>query len=288
MTDALITGSGMVATALLECAPDFGIAARRLARREADLTDPAAVERAIRAARPEVIIHTAAETRVDYCESHPEQALRINALGTVNVRNVAAEINAGLVYLSTDYVFDGDKSSPWLESDEPNPVNAYGISKLAGEWAVQAYERGRVVRTSGVFGSRGDGRLERNFFRAIAGRLAADASPVQVVDDLQTAISYAPHLARMLLQLIAGGLPQVVHLTSAGQDSWYGWARRAAVLLGYEPARIAAVSAEDISQRGRAPRPRYSVLGSDNAEVATLIDRYPAEAGLEEYCASIA
>jgi len=288
MTDALITGSGMVATALLECAPDFGIAARLLARQEADLTEPAAVAQAIRAARPEIIIHTAAETRVDYCESHPEQALRINALGTVNVRNAAAEINAELVYLSTDYVFDGDKSSPWLESDEPNPVNAYGISKLAGEWAVQAYALGRVVRTSGVFGPRGDGRPERNFFRAIAGRLAADASPVEVVDDLQTAVSYAPHLARMLLQLTAGGLPPVVHLTSAGQDSWFGWARRAAVLLGYEPARIVPVPAADISQSGRAPRPRYSVLGSGNAEVAALVNRYPAEAGLGEYCASFA
>jgi len=286
MRKVLITGSGMVATALLECAPEFGFAPHLLLRRQADITEQTAVARAIWEAKPAIVIHTAAETRVDYCESQSEEALKTNALGTVNVRNAAAEINAELVYISTDYVFSGEKSSPWLESDEPNPVNAYGVSKLAGEWAIQAYEFGRIVRTSGVFGRRGAGRPERNFFKSITGRLAADNQPVEVVDDQLTAVTYAPHLARMLLDLAGRPLPPVVHLTSAGQDTWCGWARRAAALLGHDPARIKPVSSAETAETGRARRPHYSVLGSAFAEIVELVGRYPAEAGLREYLAS--
>jgi dTDP-4-dehydrorhamnose reductase len=273
----------MVASALRTCAAEFGFDAVVLARRQVDITDAAAVAQAIRRAAPDLVIHTAAETRVDYCERHSEQALQANALGTANVRNAAAKLSAELVYISTDYVFNGAKTTPWLESDEPDPINAYGASKLAGEWAVRAYGLGRIVRTSGVFGRRGGGRQERNFFQAIAGRLAADSQPVEVVDDQLTAVTYAPHLARMLLDSAGAGLRPISHLTSAGQDSWCGWARRAAGLLGHDPARIRPVSTADMHQADRAPRPRYSVLGSEFEEIAEQVCHYPAESGLREY-----
>lgn len=287
MQRILITGSGMVGSALLAHAPDYGITASLLSRQQASITEQSAVERAVRAAKPDIVIHTAAETRVDYCEDHGEEALQVNAMGTVQVRNAAAACGADFVYLSTDYVFNGEKSTPWLESDEPNPVNAYGVSKLAGEWAAGAYEMGFIIRTSGVFGPRGDGKPERNFFRTIASRLAADDRPVEVVDDQITAVTYAPHLARMILELAGSGFLPTAHLTSAGQDSWWGWARRAAGILGQDAARIKAVATDDLGGETRARRPRFSVLGSESAAITSLVGRYPAEEGLREYLSSL-
>jgi len=287
MKDILITGSGMVGSALMKHAPDFGFKATLLSHQHVSITNQNEVERAVLAARPDIIFHTAAETRVDYCETHAEQALQVNSMGTVHVRNAANECGAKLVYLSTDYVFSGKKSSPWVESDEPAPVNAYGISKLAGEWATNAYDIGYTVRTSGVFGPRGDGKPERNFFKTIAAKLAADNRPVEVVDDQVTAVTYAPHLARMILELAGSGFPPLAHLTSAGENTWCGWALRAAELLGYDQSRIKPVPTSGRSGETAAPRPRYSVLGSESEAISKMVSRYPAEDGLKEYLAGL-
>lgn len=283
MAKILITGGGMVGSALMQHAPAYGLKAQMLSRGQVDITDPAAVERAVLTARPDIIFHTAAETRVDYCESHGEQALEVNSMGTMHVVNAAGECGSQLVYLSTDYVFGGEKSTPWLEDDETAPINAYGISKLAGEWSASAYDLGYIIRTSGVFGPRSDGKPERNFFKSIAARLAAGDQSIEVVDDQVTAVTYAPHLAKMILELASSAFFPVSHLTSAGQDSWCGWARAAATVLGCDQSRIQPVATADLPTKLAARRPRYSVLGSQLPAVSQLVSRYPAEDGLREY-----
>ena len=168
-----------------------------------------------------------------------------------------------------------------MESDPPAPLNAYGESKLAGERIVSGYERGHIVRTSGIFGASDPAQPSRNFFGAIARKLGEGAEAVRVVDDQVTAVTYAPHLAEMLFTLLEAGLPALVHLTSHGSDSWFGWAQLAAELTGHDPARLTPVSGSEYDPH--TPRPAHSVLGSEVAGVPALVAQYPADAGIAAY-----
>jgi len=271
----------MVASALAAAAEHFGFTAQVLPRVECDITDADAVKRQLGAARPAWIMHTAALTRVNYCEQHHDEAFAVNAEGTAHVVAAAQELNARLVYFSTDYVFDGCKREPWLESDPPHPLNTYGLSKLAGEQVVQHYARGHVVRTSGVFGPRADDQPERNFFRALVPRLRNSAGNPEVVSDQHTAVTYAPDLAEMVLRLLPGQLPPLVHLTSSGSNSWYHWARLAAAALKLDPEQITPVTT---AARGDpTPRPGYCVLGTEYEAAQELIAAHPAPAAVATY-----
>ena len=279
---AWITGSGMLGSALADALCAHGYAAFLSPRSLLALDDRDRLRAFARQSQPDLVLHTAALTRVNYCQSHPDEALLLNGAGTANVVHAAREVGAQLVFFSTDYVFDGSKAEPWTESDTPGPINAYGESKLAGERAALSYQRGHVLRTSGVFGPRCDGTAERNFFRAIAEKLLR-GQPLEVVCDQTTAVTYAPQLAAMLLAMLQAGMPRIVHLTSGGGDSWYGWARHAAELLGLEAADIRPCEHQD--RDDATPRPRYSVLGSEIPIAADLARRYSALAGIAEYYA---
>lgn len=279
---AWITGSGMLGSALADALCSHGYAVALSPRSLLNLDDRDRLRTFARQAQPDLVLHSAALTRVNYCQSHPDEALAVNGVGVANIVHAAREVDAQLVLFSTDYVFDGGKNEPWTESDTPSPINAYGESKLAGERAALSYQHGHVVRTSGVFGARCDGSAERNFFRAIAEKLLRH-QPLDVVSDQSTAVTYAPHLAAMLLAMLAAGMPRIVHLTSGGIDSWYGWARHAAELLGLKAADIRPCERQDSDDA--TPRPRYSVLGSEISIAADLAQRYSALAGIAEYYA---
>lgn len=278
---AWITGSGMLASALADTLCSHGYAVVLSPHPLLALDDPDRLRAFARQSQPDLVLHTAALTRVNYCQSQPDEALRVNGTGTAHVVQAAREAAATLVYFSTDYVFDGSKDTPWLESDAPRPINAYGASKLAGEQAVLSYEHGHVIRTSGLFGPRADGRAERNFFRVIAEKLLAGLE-TEVVSDQLTAVTYAPQLAAMVLALLGRGLPRTVHLTCAGHDSWYGWARQAAGLLGVDASRVKPRGTRD---GGTVPRPRFSVLGSELPHVVRLAAQYPGPAAIATYYA---
>lgn len=250
-----------------------------LARERVDVQDFSALFTEVNWFRPDMIFHTAALTKVNYCEEHPAEAFDVNGVGVANVVEAARSVNAQLVYFSTDYVFSGKAEGPILEDAAPEPLNVYGASKLAGEQPVADYDRGHIVRTSGVFGPRQDGS-ERNFFRAVYDKLSSSDDPLEVVDDQFTAVSYAPHLATMLFELLPAGLPPVVHLTSAGKHSWFGWARELALAGGFDPARIVPVPTDASSP---VRRPRYSVLGSRFPAVNSIIGQYPGTKGIAAY-----
>ncbi len=187
----MITGSGMLAYALLEAAQAQDHTAHMIAHTVLDITDRHAVREAVRLLRPNLILHTAALTRVNYCEEHPADAQLVNGTSVRYIVEAAESVMADLVYFSTDYVFDGEQSWPYQEDSPPHPINAYGASKLSGEHAVADYFRGYIVRSSGIFGVRAGAVPERNFFRAITQQILQQHGPIPVVADQITAVTYA-------------------------------------------------------------------------------------------------
>ena len=196
---------------------------------------------------PELVLHTAAWTDVDGAERDPQEAAAVNVGGTRH----AAELGVPLVYYSTDYVFDGAKGTPYVESDAPNPLSAYGRTKLHGEGA--AGERAWIVRTSGLFGPGDD-----NFVATML-RLGRERDEVPVVDDQRTAPTYVGHLAeatRALVELPLG----VWHLAAGGDCTWAEFAEAIFEEAGLD-TRVRRISSEELGRPAR--RPSYSVLRSE-------------------------
>jgi dTDP-4-dehydrorhamnose reductase len=284
----LITGNGQLGSALAETASKLGWQAQAFGHDELDVCDSSQVEAVISRCAPALVIHTAALTQVALCERNAELATLVNANGTENVLAACEETATRLIFVSTDYVFDGTGTGPRVEDDTPAPLNIYGASKAVVEPLVLDYQRGHVLRTSGVFGPR-PGHGERNFFRAIFDRLA-EGEEVRVVHDQFTRVSFAPHLAEMLLELlgdpnrVAAGicdLPRITHLASAGADNWFGWAKKLALELGFGASLIQPISSRDYGDP--TPRPKNSVLASRYQHINHLCNRYPALKGIQLY-----
>jgi dTDP-4-dehydrorhamnose reductase len=223
-------------------------------RGEADITDEAATRAAARGLDFDTVIHAAAYTNVDGAESEPALAMAVNRDGTRHVAARARERGAVFVYVSSDYVFDGTKGAPYVEEDPPRPLGVYGASKRAGEEA--ALDSGApclVVRTSWLFGPGG-----KNFVDTIAAK-ALRGEPLQVVDDQRGSPTYARDLAHGIEVLLRRGALGIVHVTNAGETTWYGLAVEIARTLG-APVPIAPVSTAHFARP--APRPLYSVLSS--------------------------
>ncbi len=285
MARVLLTGSGMVASAVASAAFSRGHEVQALPHGEVDLRDSALLRRRVSEFRPDWIFHTAALTKVDYCQENPREAVEVNTIATKVMVDIAEKMMANLVFFSTDYVFDGSQHL-WYESSRPCPLNIYGSSKLEGEILTGGFFRGHVIRTSGVFGERLDGKQERNFFRAIASRYLENDAAIKVVNDQTTAVTYAPHLANMTMQLVEGGsFPKLVHLTSQGYDSWYGWAKHALESACLDSGRLVPVSSDSVDFR--TPRPRNSRLNSEIPEVVSLIALHPAQQAVAEYFSKV-
>ncbi|HET9886600.1 MAG TPA: dTDP-4-dehydrorhamnose reductase, partial [bacterium] len=193
-------------------------------REQFDILDRQATSREISAVQPKVVIHAAAWTDVDGCEADPQKAYEVNGCGTENVARACEACGAALVYVSTDYVFSGEKQGPYLEDDATDPINEYGKSKRIGEDAVEKLgAKGIVVRTSWVYADHG-----KNFVMTML-RLGREGKPLRVVDDQIGVPTFAADLARALLDLASaaarGKAQGIYHVTNAGAISWYGFAR---------------------------------------------------------------
>jgi dTDP-4-dehydrorhamnose reductase len=244
------------------------------AREVLDVTDPAAVGAAVELARPDVVVNCAAYTDVDGAEREPEIAMRVNADGARNVAAAAAGVGASVLYPSTDYVFDGAKGEPYLESDEPNPLGSYGASKLAGEHDTAAVNaRHYIVRTSWLFGTGG-----RNFVETMI-ELGSRRPEVAVVTDQVGSPTYTAHLAEGIARLLAGDAHGLHHMAAGGECSWYDFA--VAVLQRMNPhCRVQPTTTDEVGRP--APRPAYSVLETQRAEAIHLPDW---RVGLDDYLA---
>lgn len=218
-----------------------------------DLLKPDA-ERFIRDARPDLVIHTAAYTDVEGAEREPALAMAVNAEGTERVARATASLNARLIAISTDYVFDGRKRVPYDEQDEPNPLGAYGRSKYEGErLALCSCPNTLIVRTSWLYGLYG-----KNFVKTIM-RLAAEQPELRVVADQRGCPTHAGDLADALARLAKVPLRGVAHATGAGDCTWYEFASEIVALMGCSvPVRPIATS----EAHSAVPRPAYTVLGN--------------------------
>jgi len=227
-------------------------------RDDLDVGDRDAVMAAVTGVAPDLLLHAAAWTAVDACESDPGRAWRVNAFACRNVAEAARIAGSHVVALSTDYVFDGASTRPYVEWDPTNPISVYGLSKRAGEQEVLALLPGStVVRTSWVCGPHGS-----NMLKTIL-RLAAGDGKLRFVDDQQGCPTFTGDLAAMVLGLGVARRPGVFHVTNQGETTWYQFARDVLSAAGIEPNRVEPIATADLDPPRPARRPANSVL--DNA-----------------------
>jgi dTDP-4-dehydrorhamnose reductase len=227
-------------------------------RDQLDVADRDAVLSAITSLKPDLVLHAGAWTAVDACESDPDRAWQVNALGCRHVAEGAGLVGAHLVTVSTDYVFDGTAAGAYTEWDRPNPQSVYGRTKLGGETEVLATLPGAtLVRTSWVCGPHGS-----NMVKTIL-RLAAPGGRLRFVDDQRGCPTFTGDLAAMILRLGIGRRPGLFHVTNQGPTTWFQFARDVVAAAGFDPAQVEPIATSELVPPRPAVRPANSVL--DNA-----------------------
>ncbi len=218
-----------------------------------DITDLEAVKELFFRLTPHFVIHAAAYTDVDGCEKDVDKAYKVNALGTRNIALACQKLDIPLLYLSTDFVFRGDKENPYDEFDEPHPVNIYGKSKLAGENYVGSFlSRYFIVRSSWLYG-----RWGKNFVATIL-KLAQEKSVLKVVDDQVGSPTYTKDLSQQIKRLVATELYGTYHITNSGRCSWYEFAQEILKLAGTKGVKVTPITSGELARP--AARPKFSVL----------------------------
>ncbi len=247
-------------------------------RDDLDITDKKTVEDFFQKIKPKIVIHTAAFTDVDGSESDSKTAFRVNEQGTKNIAESCQKLKAVLVYISTDYIFDGQKKSPYKETDKPHPLSVYGDSKLAGEKQVQkTLKNYYIVRTSWLYGE------GKNFVQTIL-KLAQEKKELKVIDDQIGSPTYALDLAGAIWQLSqkkpAFG---IYHMTNFGKCSWCQFAREIIDIKKLK-TKIIPITSKEWQQikSDAAPRPKYSILSKEKIK-RLGINLQDWQKGLREY-----
>jgi dTDP-4-dehydrorhamnose reductase len=275
----LITGAaGMLGQDVATAVDAAGHEPIGLPRAELDITDPPAVAQAMAEAAPHAVVNCAAWTNVDGAEEDYEGALVVNGRGAGNVAREAATVGAWTIHVSSDYVFDGCKREPYVESDPVGPQSGYGSSKLEGERAVAEAAPGRhtIVRSSWLFGAGG------HCFPKTILRLAGERDELTVVDDQVGSPTFTGHLAVALVELAARGERApvgVLHVAGGGECSWFEFAREIVARGDAPGCEVKPVTSAEFIRP--APRPAYSVLRSERA--APILPHW--RRGLDEYIA---
>jgi len=241
-----------------------------LSRTDLDITDSRAVNARVDELRPEVIVNCAAYTKVDQAESEESAANAINGSAVELLAAAANRVNALLVQISTDFVFDGTKTTPYEVTDATNPLSAYGRSKLLGELAATHAERHLIVRTSWLFGVHG-----HNFVEAIRNQVRK-GNPLRVVSDQRGKPTYTPHLANAIIRLAVADVRGVMHYADEDECSWFDFA---SAIAGDYP--VAPMTSEELVRP--AKRPAYSVLSTERYQRVTGVAPESWQEGLAEY-----
>jgi len=268
----LVGSSGMLGSDIAGVFGDIDLAC--LTSEALDITDRDRVWEGIRDLKPDLLIHAAAFTDVDGCESDPDRAFRVNALGTRNLATACESIGCPILYISSDYVFDGEKGAPYNELDQPSPLNNYGRSKLMGErFVVSHTNRFFIVRTSWLFGRSG-----RNFVDTMC-RLIQEREAVDVVNDQVGCPTYTRDLAMKLREVIRCGYG-IYHVTNSSYCSWFEFASEIARLLSAD-TKIRPVSSDRFGRP--AVRPSFSVLDNMMLRLESVSPLRPWKEALAEY-----
>jgi len=232
--------------------------------------------------KPDFVINTASFVRVDDCEVMPEKAMQVNGIGALNVAKVCKEINAFNIYISTDYVFDGEKKEPYVEEDFPQPINVYGASKYLGEVFTKAYSDSyAIVRVASLYGKRGARGKGGNFVEFMISK-AKNNEDIYVVDDMIMSPTYTMHVAKMLEKMIKEGKIEngIYHMTNEGFCSWYEFTEKIFELLGWQDVKLNRIKTKDLNRL--AKRPLFSALENKRLkEIGLNMPRW--EEGLKEY-----
>ena len=249
----LVTGAkGMLGQDLCPALEDCGYDVIETDIQTLDITDINQVKEFLEEESPDYVIHCAAYTNVDLAETEIEKAERVNIVGTANIAKICAEKNITLVYISTDYVFDGTKNSPYIPNDKPNPINVYGRTKLGGELAVQRYcEKYYITRTSWLYGHHG-----KNFVETMLS--LAEKPEIKVVNDQIGSPTWTMELCNGIIKLIENQAEYgVYHVCGSGKTSWYEFAKEIYNQTGLD-VNIKPCSTEEFPRP--AKRPKYSYM----------------------------
>ena len=281
MKIAIIGADGQLGTDLSQALSNFEVIS--LTQTDIEITSMDSVRKALSNHKPDAIVNTAAFVRVDDCETEPDKAFQVNALGARNVAVVAQELGAKLVHTSTDYVFGGEpepKRSPYTEFDVPIPLNLYGKSKLAGENLVQHLcNRYFIVRTSSLFGIAGAMGKGGNFIETII-KLAKERDELRVVNDQVFSPTYTPDLASKIAQLIATEYYGIFHITNSGTCSWYQFAVEVLKLARLKTP-ITPITSAEYHQKAR--RPNNSALDNYQLRLLGMANMRSWQEALKDY-----
>ena len=284
MTVAIIGANGQLGMDVVAAFQESGEKTAGLTHADLDVSSLASTRKILSSVLPSIIVNTAAMHHVEDCEKEPGRAYEINALGAQNVSIVAKELNAKLVHISTDYVFDGLKKTPYVETDATAPLNVYGKSKLAGETFIrQTPEKYFVVRTSALYG--------RNPCRAKGGRnfvdlmlkLAGERDELRVVDDEMVSPTSTTELAKQIALLSRTDSYGLYHATAEGSCSWYEFAR---TIFETTNTRVNLKVAAPGEFPSKVPRPKYSVLENRGLKTLSLNSFRSWQEGLTAYLSS--
>ncbi len=259
----LVAGAGgMLARDVIEVSRRAGHEVIARGRTQLDITNPNSIEESVRSIDPDVVINCAAWSDVDGAEDDERGAMAVNDTGAAQLAAAAARAGASFVHPSSDYVFDGTKGSPYLESDMPGPISAYGRSKLGGEVSVAAANpRHFIVRSSWLFGHGG-----KNFVETMI-RIGSEQPEVLVVSDQRGCPTSCADLADGMLQLVSAGDYGIHHVVGGGDCTWFDFAQEIFDQAGMETHVMSATT--DMMGR-KAPRPAYSVLGHERDDAIEL------------------
>ncbi|WP_136523348.1 dTDP-4-dehydrorhamnose reductase [Geomonas ferrireducens] len=268
----LVVGSkGMLGQELMAL---YGDRARGVDIDDIDITDLASVQRVLTTIKPSVVINAAAYTDVDGCQDNAERAMQVNGEGVAHLAMISKEIGAKLVQVSTDYIFDGNKGTPYLEDDLASPLSVYGESKLAGEMNAWFNPNHLIVRTQWLYGHGG-----KNFVETML-RLAKDKKEISVVDDQIGSPTWTGDLALAIKALLEKGCEGTYHAANAGFVSWNGFAKEIFRLAGLD-VTVLAMTTEELGRP--APRPLYSTLDCGKLSRDTGFTPQPWQEALRRY-----
>jgi dTDP-4-dehydrorhamnose reductase len=280
MARVLVTGAdGMLGSDLVEQLGTSTYEIVCVTINDMDVTDLAAVRDTMLRHAPHIVVHAAAYTAVDRAEKERERCFAVNAEGTKNLAFFCRELDAEMIYISTDYVFDGTKRSPYREDDRTNPINVYGASKLQGELYVQTLlKRHKIVRTSWLAGIHT--RYGRNFIEAIL-EIARRKSKISVVDDQFGRPTFTFHLAEQIERLLSVTETGIFHVTNEGKCSWYEFACEVVRRAGLHKVKVVPIPSTQF--RSLAKRPAHSVLANRRTKQLGLPPLPHWRDGLREY-----
>jgi dTDP-4-dehydrorhamnose reductase len=246
-----------------------------LTRADADITDAAAIRAALERVRPQLVVHPAGIPDLDLCDADPANAMRVNAQGTTNVVEAARSVGAGLVHISTDAVFDGRKTTPYVEGDATGPITVYGESKLQAELAAKAYDRAWIFRVPVLFGPGKTNFVEKGLRKLQAGE------QYKVASDQMGCALHTVDAGLKIMEVAESGRFGLYHLANQGACTRYELARLAAELAGLDPAGVIGVP--DAQMQRRVPRLKYSVLAMEALQQGGFALPRPWQESLADY-----